>query len=168
MINWESVFYNEVETNIQVTKCGRVRRITTEWYNRETKEVDYSYFSRSPEGYIKIGIKIKGIGSKSVYIHQLIASAFLEYKFNGNKLVVHHKLNPLCNCLHNLEIITNRQNNSIERTLKTGLPVGVNIKKQYNKYQANIRIENKKVFLGYFDKPEDAADAYQNKLKEIT
>ena len=169
MENWVDVFYNGIETNLQVTKCGRVRRVIKDWYKRVNNigEINYKDFKRTREGYIKISVSIKDLGCKSRYLHQLVASAFLNYEFNGTDLVVHHKSTPLCNCLLNLEIITRRQNASIERTEKSGLPVGVSFKKQQKKFQAGIRINGKKLFLGYFNNVEDASKAYQDKLKEL-
>ena len=38
-LEWYPVYYNALETNVEVTKCGRVRRIKKEWlnYNWKTK-----------------------------------------------------------------------------------------------------------------------------------
>ena len=105
---------------------------------------------------------------KNIFIHQLVSMAFLNHKPCGLKLVVHHKdSNNLNNNLNNLEIITNRENNSIERTEKSGLPVGVDFYHKYNKYSSRISFKSKRIFLGYFDTPEQASQVYQNKLNEI-
>jgi hypothetical protein len=40
-------------------------------------------------------------------------------------------------------------------------------KKFGNRYQASITINHKRAYLGTFDTPEEASEAYQKKLKEV-
>jgi hypothetical protein len=170
-MEWKAVYYNGLETNIEVTKCGRVRRVRVDWMKYKTKigEVDFSILRLHPMGYLLIGVQIKTLKPKTLYIQQLIAAAFLDYKFNGNKLVVDHiDSNKLNNNVVNLRIITNRENNSKERSIKSGLPVGVVYNKENKKYRSLIEINKKRVHLGYFITPQEASNAYQNKLKSLS
>jgi hypothetical protein len=168
---WYPVYYNGLETNIEVTKCGRVKRVKKEWYGKRTNsygEVDFSKLKLNNSGYRNLKIQINGKLRKSVLIHQLMSSAFLGYKWNGNKLVVDHiDSNKLNNRLDNLKLITQRENIAKERTLKSGLPVGVSYSKNINKYRSRISINLKEIYLGSFNTPEEASQAYQNKLKTI-
>jgi hypothetical protein len=168
-LEWYPVYYNGLETNLEVTKCGRVKRIRVDWMKRKTPigEVDLNKLKHT-FGYKNIGIQIKNDKQKKVQIQQLIASAFLDYKWNGNTLVVDHiDSNKENNNLENLRVITNRENCSKERTIKSGLPVGVSYWKRDNNYFSRIYINKKSIHLGYFKTIQEASNAYQNKLKEI-
>lgn len=167
---WYPVYYNDIETNIEVTRCGRVRRVRVDWMKRKTAigEIDFDKLLMTISGYKQIGIKIKGLKQKTVQVHQLVAAAFLGYKFQGHKMVVDHiDSNHLNNNLNNLKIVTQRENASKERSIKSGLPTGFYFNKQNNKYIAQIQINEKRIYLGSFNTPEEASNAYQNKLKTI-
>lgn len=169
-LEWVPVFYNGHETNVEVTKCGRVRRVRVDWMERKSKigEVDFERLKISKYGYRQIGIQIKDLPQRMVGLHQLIASVFLGYKWNGLKRVVMHlDDNPLNNNLSNLKIGTHRENCSQAKTKKSGLPVGVYFNKQRKKYQSQIIINGKNVYLGCYKTIEEASQAYQNKLKSL-
>jgi hypothetical protein len=172
-MEWKAVYYNGLETNIEVTKCGKVRKIPKEWLLKKTHNfkfgyVDFNKLKLTPQGYQVISIQIKDHKKRAVQVQQLVAAAFLNYKWNGHKLVVDHiDENPLNNNLNNLQIITHRQNMSKERTIKSGLPTGVWYNKKLDNYQANININNKQFYLGTFNSSQEAANAYQNKLKQL-
>jgi alkyl hydroperoxide reductase subunit AhpF len=95
--------------------------------------------------------------------------AFLGHVPNGQKLVVDHidgdKLN---NNLNNLQVITNRENTSKDRSGGTSKYVGVSWSKQNKKWKAQIRIDGKQIYIGHFTNDIDASQAYQKKLKEIS
>ena len=167
---WHSVLFNGLETNLQVTKCGRVKKIKVDWsiYNRKIGEVDFTNLKLTSKGYKQFGIKIKGLKTRKCHVHQLVAAAFLGYKFEGNKNVVDHiDSNILNNHVNNLRLITNRENCSKERTLKRGLPVGVSYDKKRNKWLSQIYLNKKKINLGRFNTIEEASNAYQLKLKSL-
>jgi hypothetical protein len=168
-MEWKPVFYNKIETNVEVTECGRVRRIKVNWLIYKTKlgEINFSKLKLS-KGYKVIKIQIKGLKPITIQVHQLIAAAFLDYKWQGHKLVIDHiDNNPLNNNLNNLRVITNRENNSKERTIKSGLPVGVSFNKTKRKYEAYIYVKGKQIYLGSFNTPEQASEVYQTKLQTI-
>jgi hypothetical protein len=173
MINWIAVFYNNLETNLEVTKCGRVKKVKPDWLINKTRkfdigEVNFDLLKLNQNGYKQIGIQIKGYGNRIVQVQQLVASAFLNYKFQGHKAVVDHiDSNPLNNNLDNLRVITQRENVAKERTLKSGLPIGVSFDKSRNKYRTQMKINGKTVSLGRFDTIVEASFAYQLKLKEL-
>jgi hypothetical protein len=175
-LEWKPVYYNGLETNVEVTKCGKVKKVQKEWYgfskycsNIIYGEIDLTKLKLNKNGYRQIGIQIKEFKPRQVHIQQLVASAFLDYKWNGHDFVVMHlDDNPLNNNLSNLQIGTNRKNCSQERTIKTGLPVGVCWHKKAKKYLAQIHINGKNNYLGLFNTIEEASQAYQNKLKEIS
>jgi hypothetical protein len=172
--NWFIVYYNGLETNAEVTKNGQVRLVKKDWLIQKRKpfrigEVDFNELKLDHKGYRVISINIYSLKTKMVKVHQLIASAFLEYNFNNFPCeVVNHKNSVKTdNQLDNLEVKTNRGNCSIERTIKKGLPVGVYLSANRKKYKASISINNKNTYLGTFETIEEATLEYQNKLNSI-
>jgi hypothetical protein len=168
IMEWVKVFYNGEETNIEVTRCGRVRRIKKDWMtgNCHNEEVNLSKLKPLPRGYINLWISIKNIGRKKLYVHQLMAIAFLGHTTCKFKIVVDHiDSNKQNNHIDNLRLLTNRENSSREVVGRGGLPCGVS--KNGNKYQAKIRIGNTRPCLGRFNTPEEASQAYQAKLKSL-
>ncbi|MFA9202305.1 MAG: HNH endonuclease [Candidatus Nanopelagicaceae bacterium] len=171
-LEWKPVFYNELETNIELTKNGYFRKVQKDWYgiNKGYNKLNfviknYKEIKSYNNGYIRIVVKIQNIGFKNVYFHQLVAAAFLDYKFNGYENVVDHiDSNPLNNNLENLRVISQRENCSKEKTLKKGLPVGVSFNKERNNYSASIYIKPNKIKLGRFKTIDEASNAYQNAL----
>ena len=169
-MEWYPVYYNGLKTNVEVTKCSKVRRVKVNFTKKKTKvgDVDFTKIKITPDKYRCISIYIEVVNSRTVKVHQLMASAFLDYKFNGFKLVVDHiDGNTLNNDLSNLQVITNRENCSRARSLKKGLPTGVTFNKRDKKYQSQIQINGKINYLGLFNTIEEASNAYKNKLKSI-
>lgn len=115
--------------------------------------------------YLKVDIRKDG-KAKTFNIHQLVAMAFLGH-FPSRKIVVDHKDNDASNNnLENLQIITARDNSSKDRK-RISNHVGVYWYKRTSKWRAQISINGKKLGLGYFVSESEAANAYQNKLKEL-
>lgn len=169
-MEWVKVYYNGLETNIEVTRFGKVRKVRTYWEKNKTKigEVDFSKLKLNKGLYQSISIKIKKLNNKNVQVQQLIAAAFLGYEWNGHKFVVDHiDSNKTNNHINNLRIITNRENCSKEKTIKSGLPVGVSFHKKDKKYESRIQINKKNLYLGSFKTYQEASKAYKNKLKEL-
>jgi len=114
----------------------------------------------------------KGDKTRYMLAHMLVAMAFLGHVPKGLSVVVCHK-NGIGwdNRLENLEVATARHNMSQERTEKSGLPRGVDVVKRTGKFRARLNVGNqhnrKTYYLGSFDTPEEASEAYEAKLKEI-
>lgn len=171
-MEWAKVLYNGLETNVEVTKCGKVRRVKVDWFgnhkNSKIGEVDLKKLKLSPQGYKQLTIQIKGLKQRSLQVHQLVAAAFLGYQWKGINMVVDHiDSNKLNNHIDNLRVVTIRENSSKEKTIKSGLPAGVNFFKRDKKYQSRIYINRKHIHLGLFNTIEEASYAYQQKLKTI-
>ena len=167
---WYPVYYNGLETNLEVTKCGKVKKIRVDWMTYKTTigEINLTKLKVDNNGYIQLKIQIKGLKPKTIRLHQLVALTFLGYEFNYQKSVVDHiDSNILNNHVDNLRIVSHRENMSKERTIKSGFPVGVWFYKERNKFISRIYINDKLIYIGSFDTPEEASQAYQNKLKTI-
>lgn len=107
--------------------------------------------TKSSNGYINIGIYI----DKKVYL--LAAHQFIFYK-KYNKVVDcidHINGNKKDNRIENLRQVTQQQNNFNFKEVK-----GYSWSKNNKKWQARIKLNKNTIHLGYFDKEEDARDAY--------
>ena len=170
-MEWTKVLYNGLETNVEVTRCGKVKRVIVDWMKIKSKsnEIDLNKLKLNQKLYKTISVQIKGLKPKGILIHQLIASAFLNYKFEGHNLVVDHiDNNPLNNNVNNLQVISQRENCSRLKSLKSGLPTGVSYSKKRNKYISQIQINKRIVYLGGYNTIEEASNAYQLKLKSLS
>jgi NUMOD4 motif/HNH endonuclease len=131
-------------------------------------------------GYSKLKLKIPTLNNKGYYycnlwknntsktflLHQIVAITFLEHVASKMKVVVDHIDNDKTNNrVSNLQLITQRQNVSKDRTNKHSIYTGVRF--IYNKWSAQIKINNKTQYLGYFNTETEAHQAYQNKIKSI-
>lgn len=91
---------------------------------------------------------------KKFKVHRIVLSSFLGDQTN---LVCNHKdKNRQNNNLDNLEWVTILENN-IHKFLDTKSNVGITIKN--NKWYARVKINKKRIDLGYFNKISDAINA---------
>jgi len=146
----------------QASNIGRLRALN---FKRTGKEGILTP-TKSHKGYLRVLLTKNG-KVKSYPVHRLILAAFI----GESKLLVDH-INgvPDDNRIENLRYCTNRQNMSFNNvkwpTVKSSQFTGVYYEKCRNKFRANIKINNKSVHLGRFDKEEDAAHRYQTAIKE--
>lgn len=101
--------------------------------------------------------KYKG---KNVLLHKLliyVPDGFVIDHINGN---------GLDNRRSNLRVITQRENVLFGIIFKDKKYRGCR-KTKYNKWEARIRIGDKRIYLGSFNTPNEASIAYENKLMEI-
>ncbi len=170
-LEWHPVFYNGIETNFMATKCGKLKKIRVDWLKLKLDnlgEIDFLNKKLHPNGYQYVNVQIKGLDRKTLQVQTIIASVFLNYKWNGHTYVVDH-INSIKtdNRVENLRVVTNRENTSKERSLKKGLPAGVSFFKRTNSFKSYITIQNKQIHLGYFKNSNDAHLAYLNRLHKI-
>jgi hypothetical protein len=105
--------------------------------------------------------------SKTITIHKLVAIAFLNHMPDvNNELVIDHINNiQYDNRLENLQIITQRENTSKDRKNKTSKYTGVFFVKKINKWVSTIRLKKERIYIGCFDKEEEASLAYRETLE---
>jgi hypothetical protein len=85
-----------------------------------------------------------------------------------NKLVDHINHNPSDNRRCNLRVCTQQQNHQNQiKTRGSSLYKGVYWNKYANKWQAQIKHNNKRIYLGLFTFESEAALAYNIKAKEL-
>jgi hypothetical protein len=117
--------------------------------------------------YSRVFLCKKGV-VKTVSVHQLVAITFLGHKPNGYKLVCDHIDNDkFNNRLDNLQIISARENTSKDKKGGSSKYIGVYWDSEKRKWVSAISINNKRKYLGRFDKEKDASNAYKNKLNQL-
>jgi len=140
--------------NYAISRRGEVKNIKTNQILKTT----------ICNNYLRVGLCNNGM-RKSIYVHQLVAIAYMNHKIDGQTIVVDHiNNNPLDNRVENLQLITIRLNSSKDK--QRNLPTGVYLKYN-NKYQSTIRINGKLKSLGTFTTIEEANQAYQNAILNL-
>jgi hypothetical protein len=93
---------------------------------------------------------------KSILRHRIIVYAFKDFDIYNVSLVVDHiDGNKLNNSLANLRQVTYQENQHNHTN-----PKGYYFKKYCNKYQAQIKINNKTIYLGLFNTRWEARQTY--------
>ena len=114
--------------------------------------------------YLGVGLYLE-LNIKSLLVHHLIASTFLNHIPNAKLINIDHKNNiQHDNRLINLQLITPRENSTKDSYNKTGYN-GVN--ERDGKFQALIQFNGRIVNLGYFDSPQLASEKYQEAVSLI-
>jgi len=154
----------------EVSDLGRVKSLSREikYKNRTAISKEKLLKQRvGPVGYYEVGLHNTN-KRKTKNIHQLVAMAFLNHTPDGYKIIVDHINNIRTdNRLENLQVISQRENNSKDRKGGSSAFTGVNLCKQSNKYRAVIVINRKNFHLGRFDTEIEASEAYKKALTRI-
>lgn len=112
------------------------------------------------KGYLRSKIHCKG-NSKLYYIHRIVAYTFLGLDINNPKIDIDHiDMNKTNNYWLNLRIVTHQQN------LFNSKAKGYSYHKHKRKFEAKIGLNGKDIYLGAFEKEEDARDAYLEAKKK--
>ena len=151
--------YKKIEEyeKYEVSNLGNVRNIDTGRILKPGKNGDDGYY---------FVILSKDRFQKNFYIHRLVGFAFIP---NPQKLtdIDHIDRNKTNNSIPNLRWIS-KSNNLRNRTKfknSSSKYMGVYFDKREGKYQARIKINNKHKHIGYYEKEEDAAHAFDNFVK---
>jgi hypothetical protein len=155
------------EGRYAVSTLGRVRSLTrtAPIFKDRFRTVRERILNVSKGLYPQVSLYKNNVPTK-VYIHQLMAIAFLGHVVNGHKIVVDHiDNNPKNNTIKNLQLITQRENVSKEKRSATGV---VGVYPSGSKFMSQIAFNKKAIYLGTFKTIEEASKSYQNALTEIT
>ena len=159
---------HDYESLYQVSNLGRVKSLerVTKHNQNGIKRVKECILKQSlSSGYPKVTLHKRGVRN-SKRVHQLMAIAFLGHRPNGLRMVINHiDFNPLNNNLDNLEIVTNRENSNQKHLKSSSKYIGVRWNR--GKWEAQIRIGKKSVYLGRYSNELDAAKAYKDVLKTL-
>lgn len=128
------------------------------WRLKTTRGVKLRKWRRHAKGYVGTGKKIR-------FLHRVV----LDIKKNAQLSVDHINGNILDNRKSNLRICThaeNTRNRGIRSDNKTGFK-GVSLSESGRRFAARIKVNYKNIRLGYFEKKEDAARAYDKAAREF-
>ena len=121
------------------------------WFPASKIWKEINNVANTSEGYNAIGIE-----GQIIKRHRLICFAFRDFDFvNSNLQIDHIDHNRMNNSIDNLRVVTNQQNCFNRSTTK-----GFTWDKNANKFKAYIKLNGKKIHLGYYDDEEDAKQAY--------
>jgi len=155
----------------EVSNLGRIKSLS-----RKQKHPSGTYFMNKErimklgevKGYMYITFRLNGKGETKL-VHQVVAESFLGHKPDGHNMVVDHINNKKKdNRPENLQIITQRENSSKDSERKYSKYIGVTWSKSSKKWMAQIRKDGKNEYLGLFLSEIDAANAYNEALKNIS
>jgi len=144
----------------KVSSLGRIKSLK---FNKTLVMKD----ALGSNGYKSIALSLKGV--RITYsVHVIVAIAFLNHTPCGRRLVVNHiNFNKLDNRVENLEIVTMRKNSNKKHLESGSTFTGVNWHKGNGKWVSQISFNGKQKHLGYFKCELAAAQAYDNKLREL-
>lgn len=149
------------EGHYQISNLGNVKSLKRNGERIMNLSIDKT------KGYLRINL-FKESKRKTIYIHQLVAIAFLGHKPKGNKLVVDHiDNNKTNNKLENLQVISSRENSSKDqwRRNPSSYCVGVSYSSGKKKWEASISVNGISFHLGYFNNESNAGQEYKTALK---
>jgi len=152
------------ERHYQVSNLGNVKSLERlSLIGRQLKEKILKQ-KTDTKGYLTVNLYLDG-KSKSRTVHQLVTQAFLNHIPNGYKAVVNHiDFDKLNNNVSNLEIVSNRENCNQKHIKSSSDYVGVNFHKENKKWQSQIVINGKQVYLGRYIDETKAGVMYYSAL----
>jgi hypothetical protein len=144
MDQYKFIEFNTVK--LFVMKCGSIFRfLNNRWQLVKNRD--------NANGYNRIQLN-----KKTVKRHRLLCFVFKNLDINNPKLQVDHiDGDRLNNNLDNLRIVNNQQNQWNQTKAK-----GYYWHKGIKKWEAQIKVNSKKIPLGYYTNEEDARQAYLN------
>ena len=131
-------------TNLVCYNNGTILR-----FGKQTKKWKVCKGYKNGEGYLHIKID-----AKQLSIHRVLAHAFDILNIRSEFKIDHIDRNRINNCIENLRPVTNQQN-QFNTNAK-----GYCWNKLDKKWIASIRIDGTLIYLGRFDKEEEARQAY--------
>jgi len=150
----DNVTRDELAKAFRINSEGQLERLH---HSRRWEPVTQN--SKAGRGYPVTAMP--GKGGRQLYIHRIVWILY-----NGdildNSLQVDHIDGDKCNNnIDNLRLVSNRVNNQNKSIHKTTGRVGYFWCKRENKWQTQIRLASKIVFLGYFEDEKQASLTYK-------
>lgn len=160
--------HNEYDMDNYEYGVGYTNKGIEFWFDKEDYDLIKNYcWSYSDYGYL---VAWDQATKKKVNFHRLVMGVME----NDNVRIVDHKIHPprkepkIDNRKSNLRIVThyeNAKNHQIYSNNTSGVS-GVTYNKQNDQWVARISVNGERIFLGYFNKKEDAINArYDAEIK---
>ena len=160
------VFMKRIPINVEeLKKVFRIRNGNLERINYRYKNGKWTVVNNKNnncDGYCQV--KLNGI---HIFYHVIIWILSTGKDIPEGMQIDHKNGNKLCSTMSNMRLVTSRQNNQNKKMHREGQLVGGYFDKFKGKYQAQIRIGEKKVFLGYYKTEQEAHEAYKIACKYI-
>jgi hypothetical protein len=133
--------------------------------DRDLAELKWSF----QRGKNTIYVKRSELTREQTYLHRVVLARMLGRELEKHEKPDHIDGNGLNNQRHNLRLANHSQNlaNSRRHRDSTSGYKGVSWDKRVRKWQAQINHNHKSYYLGAFDDPEKAHEAYLKKAKEL-
>ena len=141
---------------LRATEDGKIERF---WKANKTQPDRWKEIKggKNPDGYLAINLFLTS-GKRKVKVHRLVYLAYnpdFDIWDSGKENIIDHRDgSPSNNKIENLQNITQQQNTFNNHTAK-----GYYLTKS-GKYEAQIGVDGKKEYIGYYDTPEEARQAY--------
>jgi hypothetical protein len=150
---------------------GRMKMIEYKEFGKIKVGNDGSIITRNKGvhfGYNNNGYCNVKIDDKTMKIHRIVAHLFLGLDLNDSSAIIDH-INGCKNDnrVLNLRIVSARENNSNKKSHRNGKLVGCYFNKKANKWHSQIKINKKRIHLGYFDTEQLAHEKYTQTLEYI-
>jgi len=113
----------------------------------------------------KLGRAQIGYRRKQLFVHRLVW--LFEKGVWPQGMVDHIDGNPLNNVITNLRESSHKLNGQNQQAVRNGKLIGASWHKGKNKYIAAIKVDGKRIHLGYFKTEELAHRAYVNAKRSI-
>ena len=97
-----------------------------------------------------------------IYLHRIILNA------PKNKQIDHRDGNGLNNTRENLRIVSHSENQRNKKSYKNNSSGYKGVDKPGSRWRARVHHEGNEIHIGYHDTAEDAARAYDAKIKELS
>ena len=140
---------------LRATAEGKIER----YYEYKTKPHIWKEIKgRKSKGYLAIDLCLTS-GQRPFKVHRLVYLAYnpdFDIWDSGKENIIDHRDgSPSNNKIENLQNITQQQNNFNRHTAK-----GYSFNKKSGKYEARIQVDGKNNYIGSYDTPEKARNAY--------
>lgn len=112
------------------------------------------------DGYQRCNVYNKEKKMKTLFIHQLVAMAYLDHELSDQFVVDHIDNNKFNNYLHNLQLILREQNCRKGCKTKGSKPRGTRLIGK-KKYRAEIQLNKERYNLGTYENEHYAHIVYQ-------
>jgi len=143
----------ECAPDYEISNLGRVKSL-------KPRKPMYLKLLKASIGYPQVCLRTDN-KIRRLYIHRLLAYAFMGYDIDDKTMVVDHiDGNSMNYSLSNLQIITHRENLSKRKDRRSS----TGVRKQNNRYYVQVYINGVQEYLGGFDTEEQASMAYNNRL----